>query len=50
LFDASWSYYWGKEGLIQEGECINVGAGSAGPSITGFSEFLHKQQTWLWAP
>jgi len=36
LFDASWSSYWGKEGRIQEGECINVGAGSAWPSITGF--------------
>ncbi len=26
----------GKEGLIQEGECINVGAGSAWPLTTGF--------------
>jgi hypothetical protein len=25
-----------EKGLIQEGECINVGAGSAWPLITGF--------------
>jgi hypothetical protein len=34
------------KGLIQEGECINVAAGSAWPLITGFP----KQQTWLCAP
>jgi len=36
FFDASWSYYWGKEGLIEEGDCIDVGAGSAWPLLTGF--------------
>jgi hypothetical protein len=30
-----WSYYQ-RKGLIQEGECINVGAGSAWPLFTGF--------------
>jgi len=32
----SWTYYGGNEGLIQESDCINVGAASAWPLITGF--------------
>jgi hypothetical protein len=39
-----------KKGIIQEGERSNLGAGSAWPLFTGFSQFLHKQQTWLGAP
>jgi hypothetical protein len=32
----SWSYYGRNEGLIQQSDCTNVGAGSAWPLITAF--------------
>jgi hypothetical protein len=44
------------KGLIQEGECINVADNNNvllwfGVAIHyRFPQFLHKQQTWLWAP